>query len=410
MLFPAPALGLALALVAVLGPGPAPAQSGPRPPDAAAARAERSRGLERAYNLDYPEARAAFERAVTLDPDHPAGPRLLAAITWMTLLFDRGAILVDDYLGPAEAEFDLQPPPPAQHAYFHAQIARSLALGEARLAANPRDPDAHYQVGATAGFLATYIATVEGRVLGSLNAGRRAYSEHARVLALDPTRADAGFLVGTYQYGVSTFALPLRLLARVVGFGTGRDRGRQLIEAAAAQTSDVQADALFGLILVYNREGRYDDALGAITRLRERYPANRLLWLEAGTTALRGGRLDTAAAALARGLALLETDPRPRAYGELARWKLASGRVRLGTQDLAAADRELRAALAAPAPGWVHGRVHVALGKLADLRGQRAGATAAYERGRALCAAGQDDACVEEARTLVRAAYRGGHP
>lgn len=408
MTTPVPALALALAVTLVTGP--AGAQSAARPADPAAARAERTRGLELAYNLDYPDARAAFERAVALDPDHPAGPRLLAAITWMTLLFERGAILVDDYLGPAEAEFDLKPPPAAAHQYFHTQIARSLALGEARLAANPADPDAHYQVGATAGFLATYIATVEGRVFGSLQAGQRAYREHARVLALDPARSDAGFLVGTYQYGVSTFALPLRLLARIVGFGTGREQGRALIEAAARQVSDVQADALFGLILIYNREGRYDDALAAITRLRERYPANRLLWLEAGATALRAGRLDEAEAALARGRQLLDADVRPRAYGELARWQLAGGRVRLGRQDLAGADRELRAALAATAPGWVHGRVHVALGKVDDLRGQRAGATAAYERGRALCAAGQDDACVEEARTLVRAAYRGGRP
>ena len=41
---------------------------------------------------------------------------------------------------------------------------------------------------------------------------------------------------------------------------------------------------------MYNRERRYDDALRVLQELRRLYPRNRLVVLEAGSTALRAGR------------------------------------------------------------------------------------------------------------------------
>ena len=98
-----------------------------------------------------------------------------------------------------------------------------------------------------------------------------------------------------------------------------------MVEEAAHYPSDAQPNALFALILIYNREGRYDDALRVIGELQQRFPRNRLLWLEAGNTALRAGRPADAKAALEEGLAQLSRDPRPRAQGEDARWHYAHG-------------------------------------------------------------------------------------
>src|SRR5438477_150599 len=82
--------------------------------------------------------------------------------------------------------------------------------------------------------------------------------DHARVLALDPLRKDAGLIVGMYRYAVSALPVPLRLLAHLVGFGGDRARGLRLIEDAAAYPSGAQPNALFTLVLLYNREARYD--------------------------------------------------------------------------------------------------------------------------------------------------------
>ena len=64
-------------------------------------------------------------------------------------------------------------------------------------------------------------------MLAGFRAARRAYDEHERVLDLDPSRKDAGLIVGTYRYLVSTLSLPMRMMAYVAGFGGGRERGHR---------------------------------------------------------------------------------------------------------------------------------------------------------------------------------------
>jgi len=183
----------------------------------------------------------------------------------------------------------LREPPADLASRFNTHMERATRLSEALLRAKPGDADAHYQVAATVGLQASYIATVEGRIVGAFRAARRAYDEGETALELDASRKDAGLVVGTYRYVVSLMSLPLRMMAYVAGFGGGKERGLQMVEEAAGFASEAQPDARFALVLLYNREGRYGDALRQIAELQRRYPRNRLLWLEAGATALRGG-------------------------------------------------------------------------------------------------------------------------
>jgi tetratricopeptide (TPR) repeat protein len=385
---------------------PAERPSAPGAGGPAAAAALRAQGLERGYNLDHAEALAAFRDAIAADPEDPAPYRLLAAATWITLLFEQGVITVDDYLGQARANLSRSAPTAALDATFHDSLQHALSLSEQRLADHPTDADAHYQVGAAFGFLASYTATIEGRVLGSLGAARRAYHEHERVLELDPRRKDAGLIVGMYRYGVAALPAPLRLMAHLAGFGGGRERGLRMVEEAARYPSDVQPNALFTLVLMYNREARYDAALRVIGELQQRYPRNRLLWLEAGNTALRAGHPAEAKAALQEGLARLSRDARPRAVGEEARWRGAYGTALVALKEIQPAEQELRAAIAGAARDWVRGRAHKELGKLADLGGDRTRALDEYRWADRLCRQDHDSVCSEELKTLLKTAYR----
>jgi tetratricopeptide (TPR) repeat protein len=375
-------------------------------PRTAAAPALRARGLQLGYNLDHADALAVFKEAIAADPSDPTGYRLAAATAWIDLLFEQGAITVDDYLGQARANLPRANPIAALDVAFHDALRQTLTLSEERLRNHPSDADAHYHAGAAYGYLASYTATVEGRLLGSLGPARRAYHEHQRALELDPRRKDAGLVVGMYRYAVSSLPAPLRLLARLAGFGGDRERGLRLVEEAASYSSDTQPNALFTLILMYNREARYDDALRVIGELQRRFPRNRLLWLEAGSTALRAGRPADANAALEEGLARLSHDPRPRAFGEDARWRYAHGAALVGLGNSAAAERELRAALAGATRDWVRGRVHKELGKLADLAGDRPRAIDEYRLADRLCRQDRDGDCSDEVKKVMKAGYR----
>jgi tetratricopeptide (TPR) repeat protein len=369
----------------------------------------REQALDLAYNLDHDQAIALLRRAVALAPDDPAPHRSLANVIWLHLLFRRGAVTVDHYLGSfSRNDADLAKPPPELDAEFRTHIQRSIALAEQRLAVNPRDVQAHYDLGAALGIQGSYVATVEGRMLAGFKSARRSYDEHERVLALDPSRTDAGLVVGTYRYVVSTLSMPVRLMAYVAGFGGGRERGIQMLQATAARENgspggvDARTDALFALVLVYNRERRYEDALRVLEDLRRLYPRNRLLLLEAGATALRGGRAQQADDLLSAGLAVMAADQRPRIPGEEALWRYKRGAARavLGRTDAALAD--LQRGAAQDAALWVAGRARVEMGRLALKRGDRAAAGALAHEAETLCQRGNDPICVEDARGVSR--------
>jgi tetratricopeptide (TPR) repeat protein len=366
----------------------------------------KAQGLQLGYNLDHAGALAAFNDAIAADPSDPTPHRLAAAIAWIELLFEQGAITVEDYLGTARGNLPRSAPTAALDDAFHDALNEAIALSEERLLTHPSDADAHYQAGAAYGYLATYTATIEGRLLGSLGPARRAYQEHQRTLELDPGRKDAGMVVGMYRYSISSLPMPLRLLARLAGFGGDRARGLRMVEEAADYPSDAQPNAQFALILIYNREGRYDDALRVIGELQRQFPRNRLLWLEEGTTDLRAGRPLDANAAIEEGLARLSRDPRPRARGEDARWRYAHGAALVALKRRIAAEAELRTALAVATRDWVRGRARKELGKLADLDGDRPRALEQYRLADGLCRQDRDDDCSDEVKKLLKAGYR----
>ncbi len=344
-----------------------------------------------------------LRRAVALAPDDPAAHRALASVLWLHILFRRGAVTVDTYLGSfSRSKVDLEKPPADLDAEFRKEISRALELAEARVARQRRDAQAHYDLGAALALQASYIATVEGRLLAGFRSARRAYDEHEEVLALDPSFVDAGLVVGTYRYVVSTLSLPMRWMAYLVGFGGGRERGIALLEATAANGRDARTDAMFALILVYNRERRYDDALRVIATLRSLYPRNRLVVLEQGSTALRAGRARQAETLLTEGLGMFEADTRAKIPGELALWRYKRGAARVILKETDGALADLEAATSGDAQAWVNGRARVELGRLALARGDRAGAAAEGRQAESLCRTGNDPVCEDQARELVR--------
>jgi len=366
----------------------------------------RARAYEYALNLDYDEATRDMEAAAKADPNDPAAERGLASLPWLMISFRRGAATVDEYLGSLTSQnVALREPPADLASRFTMHIERATSLAEALLRARPRDADAHYQVAAAVGLQASYIATVDGRILGAFRAARRAYDESETVLDLDASHKDAGLIVGMYRYVVSLMSLPLRMMAYVAGFGGGKERGFQMIEEAAAYQSESQADARFALVLLYNREGRYGDALRQIAELQRRYPRNRLLWLEAGATALRGGRAADAESQLDAGLRMLAADKRQRMFGEEALWYAKRGAARVALNRVDEADMDLRRAVAAESRTWVKGRAYTELGKIADLRRDRAAARANFKRAVMLCEQDNDLLGANAARQWIDTAY-----
>ena len=383
-------------LAVCLAAAAAPASASPE------SEALRARAANEMFNLDRDQALDSFRKAVAADPEDPAAHRGLATALWLGITFHHGSMTVDDYLGrPAVSGNPPMPVAPEVAAAFNENVDRALAIARTRLQRNPRDVDAHYQLGAAVGLRASYVATVDGKVFGAFRAAREAYEEHEKVLELDPRRQDAGLIVGTYRYIVAALSLPVRWMAYVVGFGGDKARGLRMIEGAAAYGGDNQVDARFALILLYNRERRYDEALKQLGVLRDQFPRNHLVWLEMGSTNLRAGRSAEAEKVLNEGFERFVNDPRERMFGERALWYYKRGAARAALNKTAEATADLNAALGVDGRKWVQGRSHFELGKLALRSGDRVRATSELGLAATLCESDNDPTTADEARRLM---------
>jgi hypothetical protein len=312
---------------------------------------------------------------------------------------------VDDYLGSVSVGRQAGGGSPSSEptaGEFQETLGHAIALARKRIEANPRDAEAHYQVGAALGLRASYIATVEGSSGRAFRTAREAYNEHEKVMSLDPLRKDAGLIVGTYRYIVSALSLPLRLAAYIAGFGGDKARGIRMIEDAVAYGGDNQEDARFALVLVYNREKMYDQALQQLETLRAKYPQNRLVWLERGSTSLRAGRPADAERFLSEGLARFANDDRPRMFGENALWFYKRGVARAALHRNTEAEQDLRQCASLEGRKWVHGRAHLELGKLLLQAGNKVAANAELRSAATLGDADNDRSGADEARRLLK--------
>ncbi|MEX2272087.1 MAG: tetratricopeptide repeat protein [Vicinamibacterales bacterium] len=365
-----------------------------------------ARAYDLAYNLDHNEAMLLLKKAANEHPNSADANRHVAVVTWLNILFRRGSVTVDSYMGGlTRSGFKLPKPPADLDAGFKAYNQKAIALAEARVRANRHDVDALYDLGTALGLEASYVGTIEGKVGASLRAAKRAFDVQEEVLERDPRRTEAGLIVGTYRYVVSVMSMPVRWAAYIVGFGGGKEHGFRQIEAAA-HSPETQTDARFALILLYNREGRYGEALRLLDELRRQYPRNRLLWLERGATSIRAGQGAEAEAVLTEGLRKLDTDGRAKMPGERPLWLYKRGSARVLLRRTADARRDLEMALAQGPLGWVQGRINIELGKTYDLDGDRARAVAHYRQAAAICQTQQDPLCEEDATRLAGSRYR----
>ena len=156
------------------------------------------------------------------------------------------------------------------------------------------------------------------------------------------------------------------------------------------------------LVLLYNREKRYDEALQQLERLRAEFPRNRLFWLETGGTLLRAGRHAQADAILTEGIGRFAGDTRTRMYGEEAIWFQKRGEARATIGRAGEARADLHKALESEARRWVHGRARLELGRLALKSNDRAGAETDLKTAITLCESDNDQPCETEARRLLR--------
>ena len=333
-----------------------------------------------AYDLRLQESLDLLSRARAVDPTDPAPARAVAGVTWMQILCTQGVATFAAFEGTATADIVARPAvPESLRARFIAEIDQAIALAERARSLRRDDVEAQYELGASVGLRALYLGTVEGRTFAAFTEGRRAVSLLEDVRKRAPQHRESALLPGIYRYAVSTFSLPKRLLAAAAGLPGDRASGIALLEWAAGGHAATSTDASIVLMIVYNREGRYSDALRHLRTMVRRHPSNRLLRLNLAATELAAGNGAAAVRTIDEGLELSPSFDEPSIPGERSLWLYVRGAAGVALSD-ASARADLQRALEAGPREWVRARVHVELAKIELAFGSRAQALSELDR------------------------------
>lgn len=249
--------------------------------DQAKLEALRGDGFEALFNLDYERAHKDFRELARLFPAHPAGPQFQAAALWIETLYETRRLQAslyssDSFYSPNDDKAD-----PKVVEQFRVWTREAKKLAEARLKQNPKDADAHYYLGATAGLKASFEEAVERRHFAAMRDGSDAVDHHREVVRLDPNYRDAEITIGLYDYVVGTLPLAAKILVGVTGIRGSRKRGLATIERVTREGKWARDDARTLLIVLYTRERRYAETLTLARELAAKYPRNYLFRLEA---------------------------------------------------------------------------------------------------------------------------------
>jgi len=269
-------------LVAVRFP-PAPARGAPLdlPPAA-------STILDQIYTGDLAAALEGAHRMEQERPEHPLGYLLEAEALWWRI-----------WCTSAEYKYGMTYPRrraklPADQHYFELATKVS-ALATAQIAAS-ESAEAHFYAG-TGDALAARLYGLRGENRATARYGVRAREHFQRVVALDPSLADADFGLGLYNYYADTLSSLARMLRFFMGIpGGNKQDGIRQLEHAIAEGKLSPPEARFYLaISLHNYDQKYQRALEIASPLLEKYPSNPLFQLIVGDLHAKLGHWDVAA-------------------------------------------------------------------------------------------------------------------
>ena len=171
-------------------------------------------------------------------------------------------------------------PAPETEKQFLDEVARAMALADARLRANPNDVPALYAEGISYGLLSNYYWVVKKSWRDSLKDATNARRLHNRVSELQPGNVDARLVQGLHDYIVGSLPLAFRMLGFLAGIHGDKEKGIREVQDVAQNGKDNRIDAQIFLCALYRRENQPRKAIPLVQDLIRRYPRNFLLRME----------------------------------------------------------------------------------------------------------------------------------
>ena len=136
------------------------------------------------------------------------------------------------------------------------EIAKSMAICDARLKSNPNDTAAMYALGIAYGLRSNYHWVVKKAWHDSLKDATAARKLHNRISALEPNNVDARLVQGLHDYIVGSLPWHWRTLGFLIGIRGDKEKGIRTVQDVAAHGKLNKVDAEIFLCALYRRENQ----------------------------------------------------------------------------------------------------------------------------------------------------------
>jgi tetratricopeptide (TPR) repeat protein len=363
-------------------------------------------GYAHFYNLEFDQAIAIFENGIAQNPGLPELHNHLA----QTLIFRemlRNGSLESELVSGSNSflrRAKLNPAPETEKRILD-EIAKAMALADARLKQNPKDTAAMYASGIAFGLRSNYFWVVKKAWHDSLRDATAARKLHNRISELEPNNVDARLVQGLHDYIVGSLPLGYKMLGFLIGIHGDKEKGIRTVQDVAKNGKLNRVDAEVFLCALYRRENQSKQAVPLVQDLIRRYPRNYLFRMELGQMYSQSGDGVRALQALEE-VARLKQSHAP-GFDRVPWEKIyyQEGSIQFWYNDLDRSLENMKKVTAASEEVDLNTGVqaYLRMGQIYDMKQRRAEAIAAYKK--AIAYAPQAEAA-QESRKYLDTPYR----
>ena len=259
----------------VVAKSTADAAADPEPPSPALALLDN--GFADLYRLNFQGAREKFLSYQSMEPSDPLGKAAEAASYLYQEFNEKGvftsAFFLDDdkFLGGVPGK----PVENRNHDFLQVN-GQARQMAQEILKSSPRDPHGLLVLTMTDGMESDYDALIEKKQLAGLSMMRRAESEAALLLSIDPNAQDAYLALGASNYVIGSLPVYKRFFLKIGGVHGDKERGIQQMQLAADHGHYLKPFAKILLALGYEREHQPQRARVLLADLTAQFPENPL--------------------------------------------------------------------------------------------------------------------------------------
>ncbi|MGC9973338.1 MAG: hypothetical protein ABSE56_22405 [Bryobacteraceae bacterium] len=236
------------------------------------------RAFLRLYNFDFPGTHAILDRRLSEDPSDSLAYGVRASAYLFSEL-DRLGILEAEFLGDDDRIIDKKkgkPDPNVKKALMDA-LEKARQSAYARLARQPRDPEALFTLCVASGVETDYAALVEKRQWGSLSYAKQSQKYAARLLSQDPTYYDAYLTSGVSEYLLGSLPFFLRWFIHFDQVQGSKQKAIENLELVGRSGRYLKPFAKILLAIIYMREKQPRKSEAMLRDYLREYPENPLV-------------------------------------------------------------------------------------------------------------------------------------